>query len=95
MMLKLSLILWAPLTAALAPRRAAVNDQCPAGVTSVSIQPVEIIIYRPTYLSLFVSTNTVLVFDDAHTISVNDAPVLLVTEIGNFETSSEVHSRYA
>jgi hypothetical protein len=50
-------------------------------------------VYRPTYLSVYITTNTVLVFDDVHTISVSEAPILLVTEIGRFETSSEVHSR--
>lgn len=92
-MFVLSLILGVRSCHALATGRAALPDQCPAGVTSVSIQPLEVIVYRPTYLSVYITTNTVLVFDDVHTISVSEAPILLVTEIGRFETSSEVHSR--
>ena len=71
----------------------AADSQCPTGVTLVTLQPIEIIVYRPTSLSLYVSANTVLTLDELHTISVVDAPRVLITEIGHFESSLEVQSR--
>ncbi|WYZ33815.1 hypothetical protein EsH8_I_000091 [Colletotrichum jinshuiense] len=59
---------------------------CAAGITSVEIQQVQFIVRQPIYISAFLPVNTVLVLDNDVTLTITNAPMLLVTEIDRLGT---------
>jgi hypothetical protein len=67
---------------------------CPGGITSVEVQPVEIVWRQPTRISAFISSDTLIVLDETRSINVTNAPLTLVTEIVNYVTSITLITRY-
>lgn len=66
---------------------------CPAGVTSVHVQPLEVVIARPVRISAYVSTNTVIVICDGLSINITNAPLTVVTDVTRLETSRTLVTR--
>ncbi|KAK1986057.1 hypothetical protein LZ30DRAFT_582784, partial [Colletotrichum cereale] len=69
------------------------NPVCPAGITSVEVQPVQFIVRQPIFISAFLPVNTVLVLDDGLTLTITNAPMTLVTEIDKLGTMTSQVTR--
>ncbi|EFQ27261.1 60S ribosomal protein L19 [Colletotrichum graminicola M1.001] len=69
------------------------NPVCPAGITSVEVQPVQLIVKQPIYISAYLPVNTTLVLGDGITLTITNAPVTLVTEIDKLGTTNSQATR--
>jgi predicted ribonuclease YlaK len=63
------------------------EPQCPDDIVSVEIQQVEIVVYMPTHISFMIPTNTLIIIDEGQSINITNAPITLITEIGNYVTT--------
>ncbi|KAK1966417.1 hypothetical protein LY78DRAFT_53048 [Colletotrichum sublineola] len=66
---------------------------CPAGITSVEVQPVKLIVRQPIYISAYLPVNTVLVLDEGLTLTITNAPMTLVTQVDKLGTLSSQSTR--
>lgn len=67
---------------------------CPTGLAYVQLQPVHILVEKPVQLSAYITSNTTIAVDKTLTITVTDAPLVLVTEITQYETITSLAKRY-
>lgn len=67
---------------------------CPTGLAYVQLQPVHVLVEKPVQLSAYIASNTTITVDETLTITVTDAPLVLVTELTQYETITSLAKRY-
>lgn len=67
---------------------------CPTGLTYVQLQPVHVLVKKPIQLSAYITSNTTIAVDETLTITVTDAPLVLVTELTQYETITSFAKGY-
>ncbi|RSL80563.1 hypothetical protein CEP52_014938 [Fusarium oligoseptatum] len=66
---------------------------CSTSLTYVQLQPVHILVEKPIQLSASITSNTTIAVDDTLTVTVTDAPLILITELTQYETITTILKR--
>ncbi|RTE79203.1 hypothetical protein BHE90_006305 [Fusarium euwallaceae] len=63
---------------------------CSTSLTYVQLQPVHILVEKPIQLSASITSNTTIAVDDTLTVTVTNAPLILITELTQYETITTI-----